>query len=38
MQATRPLFIPVVLGTVRQGRASENVRDSSTASYGCMRR
>ena len=25
MQATRPLFIPVVLGTVRQGRASENV-------------
>jgi NAD(P)H-dependent FMN reductase len=25
MQATRPLFIPIVLGTVRQGRASENV-------------
>jgi len=25
MQATRPLFIPVILGTVRQGRASENV-------------
>ncbi|HLH25805.1 MAG TPA: NADPH-dependent FMN reductase [Chloroflexota bacterium] len=25
MDATRPLFIPVVLGTVRQGRASEHV-------------
>jgi len=25
MQATRPLFIPVILGTVRQGRASEHV-------------
>ena len=25
MQATRPLFIPVILGTVRKGRASENV-------------
>ena len=25
MQVTRPLFIPVVLGTVRKGRASENV-------------
>jgi NAD(P)H-dependent FMN reductase len=25
MQATRPLFIPVILGTTRQGRASENV-------------
>ena len=25
MQATRPLFIPVLLGTVRKGRASENV-------------
>jgi NAD(P)H-dependent FMN reductase len=25
MTDTRPLFIPVVLGTVRQGRASENV-------------
>jgi hypothetical protein len=23
--STRPLFIPVILGTVRQGRASENV-------------
>ena len=25
MSTTRPLFIPVILGTVRQGRASENV-------------
>ncbi|HZS00911.1 MAG TPA: NADPH-dependent FMN reductase [Chloroflexota bacterium] len=25
MQATRPLFIPIILGTTRQGRASENV-------------
>lgn len=25
MQATRPLSIPVILGTVRKGRASENV-------------
>jgi len=25
MQATRPLFIPILLGTVRKGRASENV-------------
>src|SRR3712207_4491736 len=25
MNANRPLFIPIVLGTVRQGRASENV-------------
>jgi NAD(P)H-dependent FMN reductase len=25
MQPTRPLFIPIVLGTVRKGRASENV-------------
>ena len=25
MQTTRPLFIPVVLGTVRKGRASEHV-------------
>lgn len=25
MPETRPLFIPIVLGTVRQGRASENV-------------
>jgi NAD(P)H-dependent FMN reductase len=25
MQDNRPLFIPIVLGTVRQGRASENV-------------
>lgn len=25
MAADRPLFIPVILGTVRQGRASENV-------------
>ncbi len=25
MQASRPLFIPVILGTVRQGRASEPV-------------
>jgi NAD(P)H-dependent FMN reductase len=25
MEPSRPLFIPIVLGTVRQGRASENV-------------
>ena len=31
MDSTRPLFIPVILGTVRQGRASEHVARFVTA-------
>jgi len=34
MSEERPLFIPVILGTVRQGRASENVAKLMTAEIG----
>ncbi|HKQ54034.1 MAG TPA: NADPH-dependent FMN reductase [Pyrinomonadaceae bacterium] len=34
MSATRPLFIPVILGTVRQGRASESVAKFVFAELG----
>ena len=34
MNMSRPLFIPVILGTTRQGRASENVAKFVLAELG----